>query len=103
MKPRIPTSHGCLWTTCGAYDVNFLLYVAARSHKCQGWRVGPLWRGAGPSRADTRKEIHLMIGAPRRAAPPAPTTQRRHNKTLARVLIRVEKLSATFSPWRVDG
>lgn len=103
MKPRIPTFHGCLRTTCGAYDVNFLLYVAARSHKCQGWRVGPHRRGAGPSRADTRKEIRLMIGAPRSAVPPAPTTRRRQDKTLACVLIRVEELSATFSPWRVDG
>lgn len=77
MWPRIPTFHACLWTTRGASDVNFLLYVAARSHKCQGWRVGPYRRGARPSRADTRKLLHLMIGAPRRAAPPASTSQRR--------------------------
>lgn len=103
MKPRIPPFHGCLRTTCGAYDVNFLLYGAARSHKCQGWRVGPHRQGAGPSRADTRKEIHLMIGAPRSAAPPMLTTRWLQNKTLGQALIRVGELCATFSPWRVDG
>lgn len=63
MKSGTLTILGFIKITFGPYDINFLLYVSARLYKCQGWRVGPRWQGARPSRADTCKETHITTGA----------------------------------------
>ncbi|MPC89831.1 hypothetical protein E2C01_084791 [Portunus trituberculatus] len=63
MKAGSLTILGFIKITFGPYDINFLLHVRARLYKCQGWRVGPRRQGARPSRADTRKEIHITSGS----------------------------------------